>query len=227
MESVGREGRTVLFVSHQMSMIENLCKTAILMNAGKIICFSNVKEVISQYMSFANDTSFRSSLEANSYRTGNGNMRFTDFHVEDLSGNKVSFIQSGQDIVLVFKYSSFTNLTLKNINIGFGIHSNSGERLTVLYTSYSNQEFDSVPFDGEFRCLIRRFPFSPGRYYFFPRIEINGYETDFPRDGVGFINVESGDFFGTGRMIGDRGNAPFLITGDWSVCDINNIHLSK
>lgn len=37
MESVGREGRTVLFVSHNMQAIKNLCDRVIILNKGKLI----------------------------------------------------------------------------------------------------------------------------------------------------------------------------------------------
>ena len=52
MQDVSRgEGRTVLFVSHNMASIKNLCKTGILMNMGQIKMTGKVNDVINAYMS--------------------------------------------------------------------------------------------------------------------------------------------------------------------------------
>jgi lipopolysaccharide transport system ATP-binding protein len=46
------EGRTVLFVSHNMTAIRNLCKNAILIKNGMISSQSEVNEVVQTYLSF-------------------------------------------------------------------------------------------------------------------------------------------------------------------------------
>ena len=51
MEQVGAEGRTVLFVSHQMGSIAQLCKSAILLEHGSVKQSGPVLEVINGYLS--------------------------------------------------------------------------------------------------------------------------------------------------------------------------------
>ncbi len=53
MESVGNEGRTVLFVSHQMTAINRLCHRCILLNAGRVMQDGPTHEVVSGYLSAA------------------------------------------------------------------------------------------------------------------------------------------------------------------------------
>ena len=43
------EGRTVLFVSHNLGAVENLCQNALLLDEGKIVKSGNVKDVIQHY----------------------------------------------------------------------------------------------------------------------------------------------------------------------------------
>ncbi len=43
------EGRTVLFVSHNMAAVQSLCQNGIVLNNGQISCFSNAKNAISKY----------------------------------------------------------------------------------------------------------------------------------------------------------------------------------
>lgn len=50
MKDVSREQRTVLFVSHQMGMIAQLCSKALLLERGKVIQQGNSNEVISYYI---------------------------------------------------------------------------------------------------------------------------------------------------------------------------------
>lgn len=50
MQDVGREGRTVLFVSHNMAAITRLCERAILLDAGQVVQDGPAAEVVSAYL---------------------------------------------------------------------------------------------------------------------------------------------------------------------------------
>lgn len=50
MEDVGKEGRTVLFVSHNMAAVTRLCQRGILLSAGSIIADGTANEIVSQYL---------------------------------------------------------------------------------------------------------------------------------------------------------------------------------
>ncbi|HNY25790.1 MAG TPA: ABC transporter ATP-binding protein [Candidatus Sumerlaeota bacterium] len=50
MESVSNEGKTVLFVSHNMSAIRSLCKRVILLDKGQVVLDGPTEEVISTYL---------------------------------------------------------------------------------------------------------------------------------------------------------------------------------
>jgi lipopolysaccharide transport system ATP-binding protein len=50
MGEVAHEGRTVLFVSHNMGAITNLCHRGLLLDVGKVVTTGSPKEVVSQYL---------------------------------------------------------------------------------------------------------------------------------------------------------------------------------
>jgi len=50
MEDVTREGRTVLFVSHNMATIRNLCKRTLLVNQGRLVVDGDTESVLAQYL---------------------------------------------------------------------------------------------------------------------------------------------------------------------------------
>ncbi|MGH7900785.1 MAG: ABC transporter ATP-binding protein, partial [Thermodesulfobacteriota bacterium] len=50
MKEVASEGRTVLFVSHDMMAIEEFCDRAVYLSNGQIVIDGETKKVISQYL---------------------------------------------------------------------------------------------------------------------------------------------------------------------------------
>ena len=56
MQKIAQSGKTVLFVSHQMATVENLCKSSFLLDKGKIIYSGSSREVINEYRKTMNET---------------------------------------------------------------------------------------------------------------------------------------------------------------------------
>ncbi|MGC4022142.1 MAG: ABC transporter ATP-binding protein [Cyclobacteriaceae bacterium] len=56
MEDVSKSGRTILFVSHNMSAVQNLCTKSILINQGKILTTGTTQKVIEDYQSLLGNT---------------------------------------------------------------------------------------------------------------------------------------------------------------------------
>jgi len=54
MEEVGKEGRTVLFVSHNMAMISNLCQRGMMLNEGKLDFYGRVSDAVMKYYQATN-----------------------------------------------------------------------------------------------------------------------------------------------------------------------------
>lgn len=52
---VAKEGRTVIFVSHNMAAMDSLCKTAILLDKGKLVTYGETEAVIEQYLAQSKD----------------------------------------------------------------------------------------------------------------------------------------------------------------------------
>jgi lipopolysaccharide transport system ATP-binding protein len=63
MKDVAGHGRTILFVSHNMTAVQSLCTSAIFMNHGKVEAYGKPEPLIHQYL-----TSFGSALTKRDYR---------------------------------------------------------------------------------------------------------------------------------------------------------------
>lgn len=81
MRDVAKDGRTVLYVSHQMATVTTLCTSAIYLAGGKLVHSGTVDEVLGLYRD-----SFESVAEATAVaarRPGTGELRATDVRVAD------------------------------------------------------------------------------------------------------------------------------------------------
>ena len=120
------------------------------------------------------------------------------------------------DIILEFGFKSAENLTFQNVDVGVSISTYAGQILTVHYQSYKGDLFKDVSGSGSFQFHLKKFPFTQGRYLIGARILISGREADWPVDGIGYIDVETGDFFGTGSA-GWNGPATLNLDGMWQL----------
>ncbi|GIK10624.1 MAG: ABC transporter ATP-binding protein [Chloroflexota bacterium] len=219
MGEVAQGGRTVLFVSHNMAAIENLCGRTLLIHQGKIIKDAPTRIAIEHYLETILDSAVEGiSLADRIDRRGTGDIKLTSFHIENKQRKKVTSITTGEDLIFVFGYKTKKNgVLLRNIDVGFSIHSiANNQTLCVLYSSYVGVNFNDISKAGTFRCQVPKFPLAPGRYRVGARIVVNSVEADWPQDGIGYIDIESGDYYGTGSN-GFGGNAPFMLLGNWQL----------
>lgn len=98
MEEVGKEGRTVLFVSHNMAMISNLCQKGIMLESGKISTQGEVSKVIQQYYQNSNKNN-----EISNRRIGSEIVDLIDFELLGLSGNLETTIHDEITIRMRYK----------------------------------------------------------------------------------------------------------------------------
>jgi len=220
MQNVAGEGRTVLFVSHNMAAVQNLCDQCFLLEKGSITQSGESQKVVTHYLQKVLEPALvETNLADRKDRSGTGIIRLTGFHIEDGCGNRLAALQSGLDAVFVFSYcSNQLRSTIRNVDMGFSLHDTTNKTLSVLYSSYLNRTFTLTSKKGEIRCWIPSFPLAAGRYRIGARITVSGVEADWPRDGIGFFDVIEGDFYGTGKR-GFGEGVLFLLKGEWKVTE--------
>ena len=220
MGDVAGEGRTVLFVSHNMVSIEHLCERSLLVDQGRVVKDGQSNEVIEFYLQQSQmNGNNGQSLSSRTDRKGNGEIKLTDFYLLDSNGNKTQIARSGEDVLFCFEYEKNTTKSVRNVDIGFSVHSGTNQQaLSVFYSSYNGVTFSNIPAHGIFQCLVPNFPFSKGRLLIGARVLVDNVESDWPQNGIGYIDVEPGNYYNSGK-IGFEGNAPLLINGQWKLLD--------
>jgi lipopolysaccharide transport system ATP-binding protein len=207
------EGRTVIFVSHNMGAIQGLCSRTIVLGSGEILFNGGVNQGVNYYL---NDfEKFIKSIDlSNVKRSGTCDLIVTNFHIEDTYGTPLISALSGNTIVLVFTYAKRTASKVDKVSLGFSIHNSYGDLITLLYSDFNETYFDIQESKGAIKCRINSLMLSAGRYIIGSRIISRGIEIDYPRQKIGYFDVENGDFYGTGSNK-HSGLGPVLIKGEW------------
>jgi lipopolysaccharide transport system ATP-binding protein len=199
MGDVTKEGRTVLFVSHDMAAIQNLCPRTILLHEGTLNEDRCTQEVINLYVRKTVGLS-DTPLAERKDRRGNGNIRFISFELQDQDRQIVSSLCSGQAVVLKLFYENNLGYDIRNLRIDIGIDNHMDYRITWLSNYALNDVFSSVPRD--LNCIevnITKLPLVPGRYSLTLNATINNVLADWIRNAV-FFEVETSDYYGTGKL---------------------------
>lgn len=129
MGEVAKGGRTVLFVSHNMTAVQSLCKRAIWLNAGQLIRDGIASEVVSNYLQNGAQSIFQKVWVDADNTQGNQNIRIHAIRV--IADEGAFTIKTA--IQLEFEYSLFLNNIL--FYIGVHVRTISGECAFVTASS--------------------------------------------------------------------------------------------
>ncbi len=197
-EVTGNEGRTVLFVSHNMSAVKSLCNYGLFLEKGLLKSTGPVQSVTEAYTAANKGLIETTGLALRTDRSGNKAVILVDCYVQDMSGNNIETILTGEDIVFCFTLKCGPEKA-KNIDFGLNFYDAEEGNMGVLYSSYQAVYFEAEPNQLlQIKCVVPNFPFTVGTYKIGTRIVVNNEESDWLLGGAGFILVENGDFYGTG-----------------------------
>jgi lipopolysaccharide transport system ATP-binding protein len=119
MKDVSGEGRTVLFVSHNISAIQNLCKTALYLKNGRLIEEGACDDVLAKYLT-AQKTLTRDLNERNN---------------ESVSVNSIELFTDAKISKHIFSIH-------ENINLVIGLQNNTAEKISfdILFSLYNQKQ---------------------------------------------------------------------------------------
>ena len=127
--SSGRR-RTVIFVSHNLVSVENLCTRSILIDNGKITHEGNTSEIIKQYLSI--NTIIDQDLLKIS-EEGNGKIKFKRTYLKNNESDKINLLKSLTYCELHIHMNKQLNFNHSRIDIG--INNSSGHRVAWISTN--------------------------------------------------------------------------------------------
>jgi lipopolysaccharide transport system ATP-binding protein len=162
MEEFGNEGRTVLFVSHNIGAIQQLCSRALLLESGKLRLVGNIEEIVDKYLFSTNLESGRDNLLMLPRDNGLSlEVKIDSFQLYNSKMEKAEFLKFGETfyveiIAIGMEY-------LNDLQVVVGIDSIYGERIATTLNArklsfdlYKKQKVKAIVKIQE--CFI------PGRY---------------------------------------------------------------
>jgi lipopolysaccharide transport system ATP-binding protein len=217
METVAGEGRTVLFVSHNLAAVSKLCPRSMLLSRGRKVTEGATADVIEAYVTTARrDTS--GSLEDRPDRQGTGRLRFTELRLADADGNVLDSPRTAQDFDIVLRYETADGRPVRNAVFGISVYSVVGELMLNLDSDAAGTALGELPSSGEVRCRLPRCPLPAGRYVLNVLGALGGEVADWVQR-AGELTITEGDFYGTGRLP-SQAHRSVLVDQAWTAVDL-------
>jgi lipopolysaccharide transport system ATP-binding protein len=221
MGDVSKEGRTVLFVSHNMAAIENLCPRSILISQGKVDCIGESKEIIANYLS---TMGFRGTNEIpGQFDLSNHENKYS----KDIVVRRIKIMNDKEEysnvLLMGRPVSIYVSLygfaKYRDATVGLIIKNLRNEWLTSITTGMSCSSVEVPRTEEEEAVLhIPRLPLAPGKYY----IDISIYQIGIGRidytDNLAYFDVVEADVYNNGGSQTFTPNlGTFFIDATWEV----------
>lgn len=202
MSEVSRGGRTVLFVSHNMAAIENLCTRGVVLHQGQLAFDGNSKEAIQYYL---NSLSVRSGTGHVVELEGVGDRRSIVApllrRLEFLTENEQPLTE-GMPIGSRLKVRVHFELPkpTASFNVGLGFNNSYGQRIFTAHSVFEPTRWEKERQGHQIlSCDIPSFTLTPGEYTVKVWLDLKSSEADAIEDAAKITVLES-DFYGTGKV---------------------------
>jgi lipopolysaccharide transport system ATP-binding protein len=201
-----KEGRTVLFVSHNMSTIRSLCQRAYLFSSGQIEYEGTTSSAIEQYLRSVKSLMLSDSisLEERQDRSGDGSAKITALKIANSDRNEIIYSQNCLQFTISYRsqnpiFQPQFRITIYDDNSNVGIF--------LLNSDFVNGLPATLPPQGQVTCRTEAINITAGRCYLNLALYKSGNLADYIQYAA-YFDVQADDIYGTGK-IPDR---------DWVVC---------
>lgn len=209
MRELADSGRTVVFVSHNMAAVENLCTRAIWIDNGQVRDDGDTRSIIRSYLQgFGASESQTIDLDEVPGRQGTGNVRFRRIEILHRDGSEAKVVSSGDALTIRMHYHCKRDIP--NLHFGVRIFSNLGTLITDAHTWATGQHlplaregYGCIDFEVDFLNLM------PGSYNLGIWVSSMDEWHDV-LDNVTRLEIEPADYYGTGRGLESRFGLIFL-----------------
>jgi len=191
MDDFTHQGRTVLFVSHNMGLVQSLCQRGILLNQGTKIIDGPITEAINSYLR-ALERAGAQRLEERNDRGGRGEVRVIKVEISDGNNHPSSILRTGYSARFVFHL----NKIIAGISCLFVVFNHYGQHIAVFESSVVGPEDTYDPDLGpKFICELDELMLLPGQYRINVLIRDSGGMQD-SVEGAAIFDVEAGQLDG-------------------------------
>jgi len=208
MSEVSRGGRTVLFVSHNMAAVENLCNRGVVLNKGNLVFDGTSRDAIQHYLEInaAKVGAFEHVIEFE-------NSPKRESHLGELLVKAELFTDNDEPLHTGIPLGGRLKIKIHfdlprptdSFNIAIGFNNGYGQRVFTANSCFEpNREAEVRSGRQVFVCDIPSMTLVPGEYTTYVWLEISNSKADAIADAIPIVITES-DYYGTGK-VGWRGS---------------------
>ena len=207
MDDVAQQGRTVLFVSHNMGLLQQLCERGIFLHHGTVHTDGTITEAVDAYLQTL-ERAKSQDLSKRTDRKGVGEARLVNTEV---SNGSSPILKTGQPAQFVFRVDA----SVPGIACNFFIYDSIGQPVTSFYSRARGPEDTYDPTGGlKFVCDLDELLLLPGRY----RIDVAIVGDNKLQDFVEAATVfEVGDGQVGGRLAQHDGKFSVMVNHRWTL----------
>jgi lipopolysaccharide transport system ATP-binding protein len=204
MQSVSsNEGRTVIFVSHNMAAMQSLCKKCVLMKHGLILDGPDVTDrIITNYLRGSEVENVNVNIRDRKDREGEGELRISDVKIINRQGEEQTSLISGQQATFRIEFENVKGIyddALLEVAISI---SRRGEHLvTMMNTKFQNFQLRNTRDNNSVNFYIEALPFMTGGYSINVMIRKSSHNIQDWLKEAKFFDVQNGDYYRTGQNL--------------------------
>ena len=191
MKDVSGQGRTVLFVSHNITAIKYLCNTCLFLEKGELNSIGTTNQIINNYNNSNNLLSQNIVDLKNRFKKHE--IMFTGINLINKNDNN---IKSGDDLTIELFYNCSEIDITANYEFVFGVWNNLGTPMFMITNLYLNEPIKINETEGKISFLVNKLSLNKGRYTVNLLIKKNNIDQDFIENAFTF-DVEDGSYYNT------------------------------
>jgi lipopolysaccharide transport system ATP-binding protein len=221
MDDLRSGGRTVLFVSHNMAAIENLCPRTLWIDAGRLREDGPSDKVIAGYLAtFSESQRTGYDLEHVHGRSGNGAARYTRLEFMDDTGIPAAVFRCGRPFRARLHYRCHERI--RGPHFTLAVYSEMGTRVFTISTWHAGYFVPSIdPGEGFIDLRIDNLLLQPSRYYLSLSISSTGQWYDRLEHCVAIDVEESNLNDNQGRGVHSRWGLVY-VPSSWSMAGVES-----
>lgn len=172
------EGRTVLFVSHNLQSIIRLCNKGLYLKNGELVLNESIDNVVKMYSS---DRNINFSKKVNIFNEGK-KAWLSDFSVTDPAGDE--YIQMDSSVLVQVEVESTEYI--EKTYIGIGINDINDLRILTLFSKFYDKSFSLNKGKNTIKCKVDNLNLKPGIYKVEIFIGTDEFTLDYYDQGLQF-----------------------------------------
>jgi lipopolysaccharide transport system ATP-binding protein len=194
MESVAREGRTIIFVSHNMAAVRQLCTKGLWIDGGQIRRSGNVREIVEQYLSSGAEASGERHWHTISSAPGNEKIRLRSVRIRNAEGQVTALLDMVHPFTIEIEYDVLASHS--GMRTGFWLYTGDGILIFVAGDSVDPSWASRRRTPGRYisRCEVPGMLLNSGSYSVTIAADIQGSEMLFVEQYVLHFSIEHTGF---------------------------------